>query len=86
MTVYLSIDIGGTYIKYGEVTSTGTILNHAKVVTPKQNLTTFFWQQFIKLSVNIKVMLPGSQSVSPGKLMKEPFRLAVRWTFWMALT
>lgn len=38
---YLSIDIGGTYIKYGEVTSTGVILNHDKVATPKQNLADF---------------------------------------------
>lgn len=62
---YLSIDIGGTYIKYGEVTSTGVILNHDKVATPKQNLADFLniiYQMIAKYQSDIAgigISVPG---------------------------
>lgn len=67
LTVYLSIDIGGTYIKYGEVTSTGTILNHAKVVTPKQNLTTFL-ATIYKIISQYQSDVAGVAVSVPGKV------------------
>lgn len=68
----LSIDIGGTFIKFGLVDSTGTILDKGKIATPSvygellENLSQLRKEMGI-YSVGAAVAIPGGYDYKAGK-------------------
>lgn len=70
MNTYLSIDIGGTYIKYGEVTTKGEIINHKKVLTPNQKLSEFLKAMNLIID-EYKNDISGIAVSVPGRVNKD---------------
>lgn len=68
MSHYLSVDIGGTNIKYALFDHSGNILNKGKVVTPKENLTQFLNSLFKIIEKNKPESLTGIGVSVPGKV------------------
>jgi len=67
MSNYLSIDIGGTNLKYGILNNSGILISHDKVPTPKSNIMDFTRTVF-KIIDNYKDQIKGIAISSPGKI------------------
>jgi len=70
MSNYLSIDIGGTNLKYGILNNAGNLIYHDKVKTPKDNIVEFTNILFSIID-KYQDQIKGIAISSPGKIDKK---------------
>ena len=80
---YLSIDIGGTNVKYAELNNAGNIIEQGKIKTSHDK------EQFLKnidqiVEKYVKKEIKGIAFCAPGKLRILKFTLAELYLFLMA--